>query len=160
MPTTRTVARGEMFDILLSAKAYLSGLHADLDALEFRWQGIETPDEVSEAAKQMQGKFWTRALTMVVDSRQVAHMMTDEPGGSPANWRTVGQIIVQVFAPRNVTDSYNTGDLLAGEIARIYRNVETASGVGFELSTAKEATSEHSFWRWNVTADFEFYERK
>ncbi|QJD54396.1 hypothetical protein P9A28_gp10 [Sphingomonas phage Eidolon] len=160
MPTTRTVARGEMFDILLSAKSALSELHDDLANLELRWQGIETPDEVSDAPKQMQGKFWTRALTMVVDSRQVAHMMTDEPGGSPASWRTVGQIIIQVFAPRNVVDSYNTGDLLAGAIADIYRNVETPSGVGFEKSAAKEATSEHSFWRWNVTVDFEFYERK
>lgn len=160
MPTTRTVARGEMFDILLSAGDDLRALHDDLEAFEMRWQGIETPDDVSEASKQMQGKFWTRALTMVVDSRQIAHMMTDEPGGSPAAWRTVGQVIIQVFAPRNVKDSYNTGDLLAGAIADIYRNVETPSGVGFEKSTAKEATSEHSFWRWNVTVDFEFYERK
>ena len=160
MPTTRAQARDEMFQLLLDAKDDLRALLPLTAAFQQRWQGVETPDEVSDAAKQMQGKFWTRAVTQVVDSRQSAHVMTDEPGGSPAEWMTTGQVIVQVFAPRNVTDAYTLGDLLAGGIADIYRNVETPSGVWFNKSTAKEATPENSFWRWNVTADFEFYERK
>ncbi len=160
MPTTRAIARDEMFQLLLDAEAVLTDLLPDDVVFEMRWQGIETPEEMSDADKQMVGKFWTRANTMVVASRQSAHMMTEEPLGSPAEWETVGQIIVQVFAPRNVTDAYNIGDLLAGAIADIYRNVETASGVWFRLATAKEVPAEASFWRWNVTAEFEFNERK
>lgn len=160
MPTDRSTARDEMFGLLHDAEADLRALVPMNTAFEMRWQGIETYDEMNAAAKHMVGKFWTRANTMVVDSRQNAHIMTDEPGASPASWTTVGQVIVQVFAPRNVTDGYSIGDLLAGAIADIYRNVETASGVWFRNATAKEATSENSFWRWNVSADFEFYERK
>ena len=159
MPTTRAVARDEMFQLLLDAKADLAALVSG-QRFEQRWQGVETAKEVDDAPKQMQGKFWTRAVTQVVDSRQSAHVMTDEPDASPAEWTTTGQVIVQVFAPRNVTDAYTLGDLLAGVIADIYRNVETPSGVWFNNATAKEATPENSFWRWNVTADFEFYERK
>lgn len=159
MPTTRANARDEMFDVLLSAKAALSALvPADVD-FEQRWQGIETPDEVSDAAKQMQGKFWTRAIIQTLDSRQSAHMIDETVSGSPVAFTTVGQIIVQVFAPRNVVDSFNIGDLLAGAIADIYRIAETPAGVWFRRATAKEAASEHSFWRWNVTAEFEYYER-
>ncbi len=160
MPTDRATARDETFQLLLDGKATLGALLPGGSTYEQRWQGIETPDQVSDAAKQMQGKFWSRAIMQVVDSRQSAHVMTDEPGGSPAEWTTVGQVIVQVFAPRNVSDAFSIGDLLAGAIADIYRNVETPSGVWFKNAAAKEATPENSFWRWNVTADFEFYERK
>lgn len=160
MPTTRAQARDEIFGVLNAAKDDLRDLLPMNRQFQMRWQGIETPDEVSDAAKQMNGKFWTRAVTQVIDSRQSAHVMTDEPGASPAEWTTTGQVIVQVFAPRNVADAYTLGDLLAGAIADIYRNVETPSGVWFNNATAKEATPENSFWRWNVTADFEFYERK
>lgn len=160
MVATRAQARDEMFQLLLDADADLKAANDALSELEMRWQGIETPDEVDNAPKTMAGKFWTRALTQVLVSRQSAHMMTDEPGGSPACWQTNGQLIVQVFAPRNVVDSYRTGDLLAGMIADIYRNVETNSGVWFRDATAKEVSSEHSFWRWNVTVEFQFDERK
>lgn len=160
MPTTRQVARDEMFQLLLDGYDDLREIVPMNRAFEMRWQGRETSDEAADAPKQQQGKFWTRAVMQVVDSRQSAHMMTDEPGASPVAWTTVGQIIVQVFAPRNVSDSYAIGDLLAGTIADIYRNVETPSGVWFNNAAAKEATPENSFWRWNVTADFEFYERK
>lgn len=159
MPTTRKVARDETFQLLLDGKPAFAAITAPV-RFEQRWQGIETPEEADAAVKQMNGKFWTRAVMQVVDSRQNAHIMTDEPGASPASWTTVGQVIVQVFAPRNVTDSFNIGDLLAGAIADIYRNVETPSGVWFRNATAKEVTSENAFWRWNVVTDFEFYERK
>lgn len=163
MVSTRSQARDEMFQLLLDEEAALKALDPALAAekseLEFRWQGIETPDEVSDAARTMAGKFWTRAVSQVVLSRQSAHMMTDEPDGSPACWQTNGQLIIQVFAPRNVVNSYNIGDLLAGAIARIYRNAETNSGVWFRDSTAKEVLSEPSFWRWNVTVEFQYDER-
>jgi len=159
MVATRSQARDEMFQLLLDEVATLKALDPALAALSMRWQGIETPDEVSEAYKTMGGKFWTRALSQVLLSRQSAHMMTDEPDGSPACWQTNGQLIIQVFAPRNVVNSYNIGDLLAGRIARIYRNVETISGVWFRDSTAKEVTSEASFWRWNVSVEFQYDER-
>lgn len=160
MPTDRVTARDETFDILLNAADDLTALLPINVVYEQRWQGIETPKEAEDATKQMVGKFWTRAVMQVVDSRQSAHIMTDEPGASSASWTTVGQVIVQVFAPRNVTDAYSLGDLLAGAIADIYRNVETPSGVWYRNATAKEATAENAFWRWNVVTDFEFYERK
>lgn len=159
MPTTRANAIDEMFQCLLDGKAGMLAIVPDDDKFEMRWQGIETPDEVSDAGKQLQGHFWTRAVTQVVDSRQSAHTMEDLPDPSDVIYTTVGQIIVQVFAPRNVKNSYSIGGLLADYIAGIYRRVETPSGVWFRRATAKDTTSELSFWRWNVTADFEFYER-
>lgn len=158
MPTTREVARSEMFDVILNAEAALLDLLPSDVKFEMRWQGIETPDEVKDAAKQMVGKFWTRAIVQTLDSRQAAHSDEDAPGITKP-FVTVGQVIVQVFAPRNVIDSFNLGDLLAGKIADIYRIAETPSGVWFRRATAREAASEHSFWRWNVTAEFEYYER-
>lgn len=160
MPTDRQTARDESFELLNEAGSNLSDLLPDDFELDMRWQGIETPEDMTDAGKQQQGKFWTRAVFLVVDSRQVAHMLTDGPNGSPASWRTLGQVIIQAFAPRNVTDSFHFGSLIADSIADIYRNVETASGVGFERATAKDQPSEAAFWRWNVEVDFEFYERK
>jgi hypothetical protein len=160
MPTNRQTARDESFAILSEARLALSDLLPGAVEVDMRWQGIETPEDVADAGKQQQGKFWTRAVFIVLDSRQNAHMLTDGPNGSPASWRTLGQVIIQVFAPRNVTDAFHFGSLIADAVADIYRNVETASGVGFERATAKDQPSEAAFWRWNVEVDFEYYERK
>lgn len=159
MATAPQIARDEMFAILDDASEPLRDLHADLAELDFRYQGIETPEEMADAPKTMAGKFWLRASKINDESFQAAHMMTEAPTGSPALWRTNGVLIIQVFAPRNVDDSYHTGELLASVIAVMYRNIGTPSGVGFQNAAFKEVAAEASFWRWNVTVDFDFDER-
>lgn len=160
MATAPLIARDEIFAIIDDAAEPLRELNPALAELDFRYQGVETPEEMADAPKTMAGKFWLRVSKSTTESFQAAHMMTEEPIGSPALWRTNGVLFVQVFAPRNVDDSYYIGDLLATTIAAMYRNIETPSGVGFYNATAKEVVAEASFWRWNVTVDFDFDERK
>jgi len=93
-----------------------------------------------------------------VSSPQSAHIMSDEPGASPAQFTTSGLVFVQLFVPASERDGFFNGELLATLARDIFRNAQTASGVTFRNSRFNELDPEGSKLRWNVKCEYEYEE--
>lgn len=117
---------------------------------EIRWQGIE------EGALPGASKFWMRAQTTTVTTRQSGHMSTDEPDASPVVFTNYGFITLQLFAPMKSKDSWSKGELLSELGQRMFMASETAGGIWFRNPRIRELNNDGTWYRWNVIADYQF----
>jgi hypothetical protein len=140
-------ARDEMFGLFNTGWAI-----ADLADPKppIRWQGFEkgaVPEtdfvRVSiQNAKQVQGGF----------------LSYEDPGPSKICYDASGLVFVQVFALRSKADSYRLGERMAIEARNIFRGIQTPNGVWFRNCRYEELAPEEKFYRWKVTAEFEYTE--
>lgn len=121
---------------------------------EIRWQGIEEP-ELPGA-----DKFWMRAGTTNVTTRQSGHMSPDAPGGSPVVYDNFGFITLQIFAPMKGRESWSKGELLSELGQRMFMASETGGGVWFRNPRIRNLNHDGTFYRWNVIADYQFSQVK
>lgn len=117
---------------------------------EMRYQGVE------EAALPGATKFWARASTQLVTTRQSA-FVTD--GDVPIEYATAGVVFVQIFAPMK-PNGYAKGELLAELAQRMFMQGETPSGVWFRNPRINELANDGTWYRWNAIADFQFNQVK
>lgn len=116
---------------------------------EIRWQGVE------EGALPGTDKFWMRVSTNNVTTNQVGHR-TVEPGVSDVVYRTVGFIVLQIFAPMKGADSYAKGELLSELGQAMFMARETPGSVWFRNPRIREIDNDGTWYRWNVIADYQF----
>jgi hypothetical protein len=121
---------------------------------EIRWQGIE------EGALPGADKFWMRASTTTVTTRQSGHASPDSPEGSPVVYDTYGFITLQIFAPMKGKDSWSKGELLSEVGQRMFMASETAGGVWFRNPRIRELNNDGTWYRWNVISDYQFSQVK
>jgi hypothetical protein len=121
---------------------------------EIRWQGVE------EGALPGADKFWMRASTTTVTTRQSGHMSPDAPDGSPVVYDTYGFITLQVFAPMKGKDTWSKGELLSELGQRMFMASETGGGVWFRNPRIRELNNDGTWYRWNVLADYQFSHTK
>ncbi len=121
---------------------------------EIRWQGIE------EGKIPGADKFWMRAGTTTVTTRQRGHRLPDGPEGSPVIYTTFGFITLQVFAPMNSRTSWSKGELLSELGQRMFMASETGGGVWFRNPRIRELNNDGTWYRWNVIADYQFDQMK
>lgn len=123
-------------------------------APEMRYQGVE------KGALPGSTKFWAASSTQLVTTRQSAHMMLPEPGGSPVEYATNGVVFIQIFAPMTEAGSYAKGELLAELGQCMFMATELAQGVWFRNPRINELVHDGTWYRWNVIADFQFNQVK
>ena len=144
-------ARKEIF-------ARIAGCWAASDILdpmpELRFQGAEKPGLPGAE------KYWARASTQLVATRNSAHIMSDEPGASPAEFLTTGLVFIQIFAPMKTVNSYAKGELLAELGQRMFMAANTNSGVWFRNPRINELSPDGSWYRWNVVSEYQFNQVK
>lgn len=121
---------------------------------EIRWQGIEEGDLPGA------DKFWMRAGTTNVTTRQSGHMMPDAPNGSPVVYDTYGFITLQIFAPMKGREGWSKGELLSELGQRMFMASETGGGVWFRNPRIRDLNNDGTFYRWNVIADYQFSQVK
>jgi len=155
MSTTPQLARKSIFALIGACWADKApALVAPKAAPVMRYHGDE------KGALPGSDKYWARAGTQLADTRQSAHIMTNDPGGSPVEFSTAGVVIVQVFAPMSETGSYAKGELLAELAQGMFMATETSSGVWFRRPRINELPNDGTWHRWNVIADFQFNQVK
>ena len=121
---------------------------------EIRWQGVE------EGKLPGADKFWMRASTTTVTTRQGGHMSPEGPEGSPVVYDTYGFITLQVFGPMKGKDSWSKGELLSEVGQRMFMASETAGGVWFRNPRIRELNNDGTWYRWNVISDYQFSQVK
>lgn len=119
-------------------------------APEIRYQGLEKP-ELPGA-----DKFWMRAMTTTVTTRQSGHMLPDEPYGSPVVYTNFGFITLQIFAPMKSPNSWALGEQLAEIGQYMFMAAETGGNVWFRNPRIREINSDGTWYRWNVISDYQF----
>lgn len=152
MTLTPQQARKEMFALVNSA--WQAGATAIVGYVpEIRYQGVELP------ALPGTDKFWARASTDNVTTRQASHK-ADEPGVSDVVYETLGFITLQIFAPMKSADSWEKGELLSELGQRMFMASETAGGVWFRNPRIRQLDNDGTWYRWNVLADYQFDQKK
>lgn len=121
---------------------------------EIRWQGIE------EGELPGASKFFMRASTTGVTTRQSGHQCPDDPGGSPVVYDTYGFVTLQIFAPMKGKDNWSKGELLSELGQRMFMASETGGGVWFRNPRIRELNNDGTWFRWNVLADYQFSQTK
>lgn len=121
---------------------------------EIRWQGVE------EAAVPGASKFWMRARTTPVTTRQGGHRLPEGPNGSPVVYDTYGFITLQIFAPMKGRESWSKGELLSELGQRMFMASETGGAVWFRNPRIRELNNDGTFYRWNVISDYQFSQVK
>lgn len=121
---------------------------------EIRYQGIE------EANLPGASKYWMRASTTTVTTRQRGHRLPDAPNGSPVVYDNFGFITLQTFAPMNSKDSWEKGELLAQLGQCMFMASETGGAVWFRNPRIRELNNDGTWYRWNVLADYQFSQVK
>lgn len=116
---------------------------------EIRYQGLE------EAELPGADKFWMRASTQTVTTRQSGHRMP-EVGGSPVVFTNFGFITLQVFAPMKARSSWAKGELLSELGQCMFMASETGGSVWFRNPRIREIQNDGTWYRWNVIADYQF----
>ncbi len=153
MTLTPQQARKEMFALVNTC--WQAGAGAIVGYVpEIRWQGIE------EAALPGADKFWMRAGTTNVTTRQSGHQMPDAPLGSPVVYDTYGFITLQIFAPMKGRGTWSKGELLSELGQRMFMASETGGGVWFRNPRIRDLNNDGTFYRWNVIADYQFSQVK
>lgn len=127
---------------------------APLATPEMRYQGLE------KGALPGSTKFWARSSTQLATTRQSAHIMTNDPGGSPVEFSTAGVVMIQIFAPMTEKGSYAKGELLAEAAQCMFMATELAQGIWFRNPRINELVPDGTWYRWNVIADFQFNQVK
>ncbi|WLJ71042.1 hypothetical protein [Sphingomonas phage Kimi] len=120
---------------------------------ELRFQGDEKPGLPGS------DKFWGRASTQLVTTRNSAHIMSNEPGASPAEFTSNGLVFIQLFAPMK-TGAYGKMELLAEQLQRCFMAANTNSGVWFRNPRINELTNDNTWYRWNVVSEYQFNQVK
>lgn len=121
---------------------------------EIRWQGIE------KANLPGADKFWMRAGTTNVTTRQSGHQMPDAPNGSPVVYDTYGFITLQIFAPMKGGEGWSKGELLSELGQRMFMASETGGGIWFRNPRILNLNNDGTWYRWNVIADYQFSQVK
>jgi len=121
---------------------------------EVRYQGNES------AGLPGTSKFWMRAGTTTVTTRQSGHQSPDGPEGSPVIYDTYGFITLQMFAPMNFKDAWSKGELLAQLGQCMFMASETGGAVWFRNPRIRELNNDGTWYRWNVIADYQFSQKK
>lgn len=120
---------------------------------EIRWQGDERPGLPGA------DKYWMRASTNTVTTRQRGHMVP-EAGISKPVYDNFGFITLQLFAPMKSPESYAKGELLAELGQRMFMASETGGSVWFRNPRIRELDNDGTWYRWNVIADYQFSQVK
>lgn len=154
MTVTPQNARKEIFERFDTTWAAKAGVIVGGDAPEVRYKGDER--------KELPGssKYWARASTQMVDTRQAAHQMPEAPDASNVIYATAGVVIIQIFAPMSERTSYGKGELLAELAQCIFMATETPSAVWFRNPRINELDDDGTWYRWNVIADYQFDQKK
>lgn len=116
---------------------------------EIRWQGIE------EAEFPGADKYWMRASTNNVSTRQRGHQMP-EAGLSKVVYDTFGFITLQIFAPMKSPVSWANGELLSELGQGMFMATETGGAVWFRNPRILQLNNDGTWYRWNVIADYRF----
>lgn len=121
---------------------------------EIRFQGVE------EGALPGADKFWMRASTKSVTTRQSGHRSVDFGGADDVVYDSYGFITLQMFAPMKGKDTWNKGELLSELGQRMFMASETGSGVWFRNPRINDLNNDGTWYRWNVIADYQFSQTK
>ena len=120
---------------------------------EIRYQGLEKPGLPGA------DKYWGRLSTQESDTMHKGHRLAD-PGVSDVVYDTLGVITFQLFAPMNSPTSWEKGELLNQAARRIFMASSTASGVWFRRPRVRALDNDGTWYRWNVSADYQFSQVK
>lgn len=120
---------------------------------EIRWQGLE------KSGLPGSDKYWMRASTREVDTRHKGHRLP-VAGLSEVVYDTEGVITLQIFAPMRQRTAYDLGEKLAHEGRKIFMAASTPSAVWFRRPRVVELDNDGTWYRWNVSADYQFSQVK
>lgn len=154
MTLTTPEARKQMFDRIDSV--WSTQAAAIAGALpEMRYQGVK------EAAKPGADKYWARASTQHVLTRQSAFTNQEQgEGGSKVIYETSGVLYIQIFAPMSDLTGWARGELLAQLGKGMFMAWETSGSVWFRNPRFEELEDDGTWYRWNVKVDFQYSEAK
>lgn len=147
MTTTYEEAKDEIYSQFFAA--WVAGSAAIVGYVpEVRWQNLE------EATKPDQSKYWARVSTQSVDEPQ-ANLGADAEG--KRRYTGLGLVFVQIFVPKTEGNDYKGAKL--AELARnAYRGKKTTGGVWFRNVRINNLEPEELFYRFNVVAEYEYDE--
>lgn len=151
MTCTPQQARKEIFKRLKECWDARSPAVTD-EVPEVRYQGEEKPN----APKK--DKFWLRASTQGVTTRQAAHT-TPADAQSQVVFESRGVFMGEVFAPM-ATGAYAKGELLAAIVQGAFMAAETPCGVWFRNPRINELPNDGTWYRWLVIVDLQFNQVK
>lgn len=118
------------------------------EAPAIRWQGKE------EATLPDPSKYWVRISQQSIDELQKTYTAEN----SKKRFENNGIVFLQIFCPKTESNSFYIGRQLAAIGKSIFRGKSTSAGVWFRNVRIKELSSEESFHRFNVVAEYQFDE--
>lgn len=102
-------------------------------------------------------KVWARVSIQTVDEGQSTFGTCGDIPGQRL-YKSVGLVFVQVFIPKSTGAVGSKLRLLAAMFRNGFRGVKTDNGVWFRNATIKELPDEDTYFRFNVTTEFEYSE--
>lgn len=146
-------ARKEMFALVKTC--WDAGTPAIVGSIpEIRYEGLE------ESALPGASKFWMRASTTDVSTRQKGFRNPDGAGRSEPVYEVYGFITLQIFAPMKGPQVWSKGELLSEVGQRMFMASETGGGVWFRNPRIQKLSNDGTWYRWNVLADYQFSQLK
>lgn len=111
---------------------------------EIEWDGSENPD-----AKNT-GEFWVRFSEQQSSSTQ-SSFGSNEFG---KRYRNKGLIFIQIFCPKSVSMSKDTGRKIANYVKKLFQGHTDSGNVWFRDSEVRTLESEDVWYRFNVVAKY------
>lgn len=114
------------------------------------WMGVEQPD------KPERGKYWVRVSQQTVTEEQ----STFKNAENEQRYTTNGIVIAQISCPSSDSQAVTKGRELAIIARDAYRGNSTSGKVWFRNAKILELPFEKDWYIFNVTAEYEYDEKK
>jgi hypothetical protein len=146
MTATRALARDDIMAMFLAAwNANTPAICTTVPPII--WQGFEP------SAPLPASFYWVRiAINTMVENQTTLCSTVGTEGQN--RYTASGIVVIQLFCPRSIAGSYQTGGLLAQVARNAFRGKESPNGVWFRNATVKDVSPEDAYWRFNMTCNF------
>lgn len=150
MTTTYSEARNQINELFAAAwKANTAAIAGYVPNIE--WQGVQPRD------KPESSKYWARVSVQSVFEEQTT-LSTCEGRPGQKRYTASGLVFVQLFCPKSIIGSFETGGKLAQVAKKAFRGKTTPGKVWFRNCRINELEPEALFYRFNVVTEFEYDE--
>lgn len=110
-----------------------------------------------EADNPPRDAFWCRVTASTTGQPQ-SSLSCSVGGPSMRRYRAYGLLTIQIFCPKSIVDSGDTGFKLSEALKRKFMGKSTNSGIWFSNTFVKDLNPEDLFYRYNVVTAFEYDE--
>jgi hypothetical protein len=146
-PTTYSAAVDTMFTLL--ATAWQTGATAIVGSVPaIRWQGNET------ATPPPANTYWAR----VSEQQVISDQYSLSGGNGQRLYNSQGLLYMQIFCPTTDPPSYTNGRLLANLVQNALRQRVADDSVWFTKQKIVPVGVSNSWYQFNVSAAYQFFE--